>query len=297
MASFLKKKKQSASLAAKFDAAVATDTDAQCELFMKSFIFTLGDEWKTVVELSKSFANFVASAGSDNDCSCIQAAHFLQKNGKTRTGIQRKQELKDVDLNSDNRICFLEYLLLHYKAMILRAHYERTEKTCPFDLSGDGVGVVGCGPQLLEELFTFPGGLPADLQRALDEFFATKRAKAAKLKKLAKKALLPGVKGLTAKNEIAQINAQGVTEMNRLEITLNAAKRRAMRKGGGGNAADVLAAKQKKEKAAAAKARKDARAKLKARAAMFDTSSKEGSNVRRIPSFLKKSRLRASKKE
>ena len=55
MASFLKKKKQSASLAAKFDAAVATDTDAQCELFMKSFIFTLGDEWKTVVELSKSF--------------------------------------------------------------------------------------------------------------------------------------------------------------------------------------------------------------------------------------------------
>ena len=189
MASFLKKKKQSASLAAKFDAAVATDTDAQCELFMKSFIFTLGDEWKTVVELSKSFANFVASAGNDNDCSCIQAAHFLQKNGKTRTGIQRKQELKDVDLNSDNRICFLEYLLLHYKAMILRAHYERTEKTCPFDLSGDGVGVVGCGPQLLEELFTFPGGLPADLQRALDEFFATKRAKAAKLKKLAKEAV------------------------------------------------------------------------------------------------------------
>ena len=177
----------------------------------------------------------------------------------------------------------------------IKSYYERTEKTCPFDLSGDGVGVV-VGPQLLEELFTFPGGLPADLQRALDEFYF-KRAKAAKLKKLAKKALLPGVKGLTAKNEIAQINAQGVTEMNRLEITLNAAKRRAMRKGGGGNAADVLAAKQKKEKAAAAKARKDARAKLKARAAMFDTSSKEGSNVRRIPSFLKKSRLRASKKE
>ena len=49
-------------------------------------------------------------------------------------------------------------------------------------------------------------------------FFASKRAKAAKLKKLAKKALLPGVKGLTAKNEIAQINAQGVTEMNRLEM-------------------------------------------------------------------------------
>ena len=179
--------------------------------------------------------------------------------------------------------------------MILRAHYERIGKACPFDLSGDGVGVVGCGQQLLEELFTFPGGLPADLQQALDDFFATKRARAARLKKLQKKAALPGVKGLTAKNEIAQINAQSGTEMNRLEITLNAAKRRAMRKGGGGNAADVLAAKKKKEAAAAAKARKAARAKLKARAAMFDTSSKEGSNVRRIPSFLKKSRLQANR--
>ena len=133
------------------------------------------------------------------------------------------------------------------------------------------------------------------MQAALDEFFAKKRIKAARLKKLSKKALLPGVKGLTAKNEIAQINAQGKTEMNRLEITLNAAKRRAMRKGGGGNAADVLASKQKKAEAAAKQARKDARAKLKARAAMFDTSAKEGSNVRRIPSFLKKSRLRANR--
>ena len=116
-----------------------------------------------------------------------------------------------------------------------------------------GVGVIGYGKQLLEELFTFQGGFPADLQQALDDFFATKRKRAARLKKLQKKAALPGVKGLTAKNEIAQINAQSGTEMNRLEITLNAAKRRAMRKGGGGNAADVLAAKQKKEAAAATK--------------------------------------------
>ena len=78
MASFLKKKKQSASLAAKFVAAVATDTDAQCELFMKSFIFTLGDEWKTVVELSKSL-QILSSAGNDNDCSCIKQRIFYRK--------------------------------------------------------------------------------------------------------------------------------------------------------------------------------------------------------------------------
>ena len=90
MASLAARRKQ-ASLSDKFDKAVATDTDSQCELFMKSFIFTLGDEWKTVVSLSKSFTAFVEASGNGNDCSCIQAAHFLQKNGKTRTGLQRKQ--------------------------------------------------------------------------------------------------------------------------------------------------------------------------------------------------------------
>ena len=281
----------------KFDKVLQEDTDSQCELFLKSFIFDLGDEWKKVVELSTSFKKFLLDAGDENDCSCIQAAHFLQKNGKTRTGLQRKEELRDVDLNFDDRISFLEYLLLHYKPMVLKAYFSRRDKACPYDLSKGGVGITGVGNELLTELFTFPAGLPADLQRALDEFFATKRARAKRLEKLNKKATLPGVKGLTAKNEIAQIMAQSSTEMNRLEITLNAAKRRAMKKTGGETASEALAKKQAAEEAKKVSDRKAARARLKAKAAMFDQSAKDGSNARRIPAFLKKSRAMAAAKE
>lgn len=39
--------------------------------------------------------------------------------GLTRTATQRTQEIKDIDLDADQRICFIEYLLIHYKAMIL----------------------------------------------------------------------------------------------------------------------------------------------------------------------------------
>ena len=38
----------------------------------------------------------------------IQAADFLQKHGKTRTGLQRKDELTDIDLNNDGKIAFIE---------------------------------------------------------------------------------------------------------------------------------------------------------------------------------------------
>ena len=38
-----------------------------------------------------------------------QAADFLQRHGKTRTGIQRKHEVADVDLNHDGQISFIEF--------------------------------------------------------------------------------------------------------------------------------------------------------------------------------------------
>ena len=34
---------------------------------------------------------------------------------RERTALQRKEEIKDIDLDFNDRICFIEYLLLHYK--------------------------------------------------------------------------------------------------------------------------------------------------------------------------------------
>ena len=43
----------------KFDALAEKDTDAQCEHFMRSFIFALGSDWKKVVELCKKFKDLL----------------------------------------------------------------------------------------------------------------------------------------------------------------------------------------------------------------------------------------------
>jgi hypothetical protein len=155
----------------------------------------------------------------------MQASDFLQKNGKERTGLQRKEEVRDIDLDNNDRIAFIEYLLLHFKAMILSAYFKRTNDHNPFDLSEEtnpsAIGITGIGHQLLDELFTLPVGLPAELIAAIEEFTAKKQSRETRLKTLEKQAENGGVKGLAAKNEIEQMNAEDQTSMNRLEITLN----------------------------------------------------------------------------
>lgn len=116
-----------------------TDSHNQAQTFLKSFIFDLGDDWKEVNKLCDEYNKYILLAQRDEegvtDLNAAQASDFLQKHGKTRTGTQRKEELKDVDIDDDDRYTLIEYLLLHYKKMILESYYRRHKKTPPMDLS------------------------------------------------------------------------------------------------------------------------------------------------------------------
>jgi len=196
----------------------------------------------------------------------VMAADFLQKTGRERTAIQRGQEIKDIDLDNNGRISFIEYLLLHFKVMILEAYYKRIGSACPHDLSMGGVGVVGVGRELLEELFTLPLGLDPALAKAIEDFMAQKKARESKLKGLETTAAAGGVKGLAAGNEIKQMESQDLTAMNKMEITLNAAKRRS-----GTTSADVALAEKKKKEEDEARAKSDAsKSRLKGMAARWE---------------------------
>lgn len=209
----------------------------------------------------------------------------MQKHGLTRTALQRTAEVKDIDLNADNRISFIEYLLIHYKAMILHEFYKRAEKTPEEDLSNGAIGVTGVGMKLLDELFTASIGIDPEVERALEELTAIKKEREKKLKALEEKAaqgmeyldtgkkiiltnmnlFTGGVKGLAAQNEIEQLSREDPTELNRLEITLNAARRRA----GKNSSTIALAEKKKHEEDEEKKKLTESRSRLAERAAMF----------------------------
>lgn len=252
----------------RFQQLTSQPIEEQTEFFLKSFIFDLGDNWKDVSALEKDFRQRIRDANDGHyDLNPIMAADFLQKHGMERTALQRKEEVKDIDLDNNDRISFIEYLLLHYKVMALTAYYKRTGEECKEDLTKGGLGVTGVGPKLLEELFTFPAALSPELEAAIEEFTAKKKAREQKATDLHTRAAQGGVKGLAAANEIKQMEAEDTTDLNRMEITLNAAKKKALSKPSGDEA---LAAKKKVEEEEAARKAEESKNKLKARAAMFE---------------------------
>lgn len=233
----------------------------QMEQFLKSFIFCLGDDWKKVSELSKSYKKYIVDGGEGKpDLNLVQAADFLQKNGAERTATQRSEEIKDIDLDFNGRICFIEYLLLQFKAMILREYFIRTEEENPYDLSNNGIGVSGVGYYLLDELFAIKSGLPAELQAALEELTAIRKERNALMKQLAETAELGGVKGGRAAAELAQMHSAGEPEEEKkVEAKINSALRKNT------NAGAALKKKKQEEEAQETMKRQKSKENLRAR--------------------------------
>jgi len=128
------------------------------------------------------------------------------------TAIKRKQELREkVDVNFDGRVSFLEYLLYQYK-----------DFANPADFCQRSMGQGDEHPEIRKA------------RLALEE--VTKRIKAYEAEKarLEKEALEPGVRGLKAKNMLAQLDSSPLKEeLNKALITAEAAVRIATKKFGG----------------------------------------------------------------
>lgn len=262
------KKKTMEELTKAFDTLCKQSQSDHQEHFLKSFIFSLPD-WKEIEKLNNTFTKYLADGGEagSRDLNFVQAADFLQKNGHERTANERKMEIKDVDMDNNSRICFLEYLLLHYKGMILTDYYKRTGIPHKHDLSKNGRGINGVGYELLDELFYIPSSLPPELVRALEELTAQKKEREAKLEELAAQAAKGGVKGGIAVQQLGAMKEAGMSEdMKKTEAKINSALRKCSK-----NSAETQLNKQKEAEAKVEKDKKDAsRAALKAKTAMFD---------------------------
>lgn len=129
------------------------------------------------------------------------------------TAILRKSELRDkVDVNFDGRVSFLEYLLYQYR------DYANPADFCVRMMSG---------PDEHPEITRARQALEA-VNKAVQAYEAEKA-------RLTEMSEAGGVKGLRAKNELAQLNAGPLWEqINKDLITAEAAVRIAVRKFGGG---------------------------------------------------------------
>jgi len=138
-----------------------------------------------------------------------QSKLYLKSNPIDMTAIVRKKELREkVDVNFDGRVSFLEYLLYQYNAS-------------PKDLMDRSAGHTDLPAEVLAAM------------RALEEVNKRIRAYEAEKSRLEEESKLPGVKGLGAVNQLAQINSGPLWEqLNKALITAEAAVRIASRKYG-----------------------------------------------------------------
>lgn len=129
------------------------------------------------------------------------------------TAIKRKQELREkVDVNFDGRISMLEYLLYQYK-----------DVANPADFCVRSMGNAEEHPEIRKA------------RLALEEVNKRIRAYEAEKARLEAESQKPGVKGLKAKNELAQLDSSPLwEELNAALITAEAAVRIATRKFGSG---------------------------------------------------------------
>eukprot|EP00123_Amoebidium_parasiticum_P008822 comp19041_c0_seq1/m.21472 comp19041_c0_seq1/g.21472 ORF comp19041_c0_seq1/g.21472 comp19041_c0_seq1/m.21472 type:complete len:284 (-) comp19041_c0_seq1:23-874(-) len=248
------------------------DTDAQGELFLKSFIFALGDGWSKVSKVIEQFKQYKQESGNDgsgNHINFTQASDFLQKNGKARRAAQLKEELKDVSRGapSAERISLIEVLLLLHKDMVLREYYKRTELDCPYNLSShqDVCNITGVGYELMEELLTMPLALDPATEKAIEDFGTAQKEGRRKRAQLMEIAAKGGVKGMAAKNELMQLESADKTATNMVELKLNAAKRAAKKQG-----EIALEQRKKEDEEREKRVKEEGRAKLKARATLWE---------------------------
>jgi hypothetical protein len=127
------------------------------------------------------------------------------------TAIKRKQELREkVDVNFDGRVSFLEYLLYQYKDVANPADF------CKRSMGHDEHPEIRAARLALEEV-----------NRRIKAYEAERY-------RLEQESKLPGVRGLKAVNELAQLDASPLAEeLRKALITAEAAVRIAVRKYGG----------------------------------------------------------------
>jgi hypothetical protein len=137
---------------------------------------------------------------------------FTKSQPEMMTALKRKTELRDkVDVNFDGRISFLEYLLYQYKDYANPADFTKRSMR-----GGDEHPEIRAARLALEEV--------------------NKRIKAYEAEKarLEAESQEPGVKGLKAKNQLAQLDASPLKEeLNTALIKAEAAVRIATKKFGG----------------------------------------------------------------
>ena len=218
-------------------------------MFLRAFVLDFsGQKFEEVLDIASQFSRYLTGSSQRFDLEEALAHQFLEKRGETVTAAALRDQLKIIDVDNNHRLSFLEYCLFKF----------------------------GKTPsEFFTELKNPQRGGGEALRRAIDEYrqvLKKREERQRRMDELEAAAAAGGVKGMAAKNSLAQMRDEDQLQLNRAEITSAANKRKAEK-----NAVDPFEEEKKRQAEEKAKReaeeklkRDESRGKLAAKAAMFN---------------------------
>eukprot|EP00055_Hartaetosiga_balthica_P002668 m.4796 g.4796 ORF g.4796 m.4796 type:complete len:252 (-) comp2291_c0_seq1:418-1173(-) len=189
----------------KFAEVTAMTINEQATYFLRSFVTEFSGNFEEVLDLAEEFKKFAPTEGTVRELEEDKAHLFLERRGETLTVKELRDALKEIDLDSNNKVSFIEFCL--YK-------YERT----------------------LDDLFAEKDHKIEHLLKKLEEAIALyqttlaeKQKRDQKMKDLEALADQGGVKGMRAKVELEAMRNEDQLERNKKEIQAGAKQRAAQK--------------------------------------------------------------------
>lgn len=89
--------------------------DEQAMTFLRAFVGEFQGRFEEVLTLAEEFKTYCSATGHIRELDEFEAHRFLEKRGETKTVADLRDQLKLIDLDTNNKVAFIEYLLFKYK--------------------------------------------------------------------------------------------------------------------------------------------------------------------------------------
>jgi len=229
--------------------------DEQCKYFLSEFVSEFSGKFEEVLDLAEEFKSYNPDDAADGVCELDeQQAHiFLEKRGEAATVVELRDALREIDIDMNKKVSFIEYCMYKYKKTLAQLFDENKPKALAHLLKA------------LDEAI--------ELHQALLKAKKEEEDKMADLRTVAESG--SGVKAMKAKAELEQMRVRSQTGANMKEVRAAWKTRKAKRdlEKGDPMAEEMkkVEAKKKEEEEEAKRKQAESRAKLKARAAAFSS--------------------------
>jgi len=219
----------------KFNEVSSQKYSDQAIFFLNAFWKECGSHAEKIYEYNQGFIALDSKKDDGCDLDEFYSHKFLETYGETMTALELRNAMRKIDINHDNRMSFLEYLLYRYEQtveeLLLRPQGFQSEELLAalkaLSQAREDIRRAEASKLEMEASKAQAEISKMEVEASRAEVSAIRTAIDSKRDGLEKAAQAGGVKGNMAKQELFALNNEDSTELNAAILRADAAVRKA----------------------------------------------------------------------